>query len=115
VLQLYCDAYFEDIRRCVAPQIRAVVEKRERLRGVMDRLGLQAMPGGSTFYFLLDVKASGLGSEAYAERLLREHAIAVVPGRYYGESTDRFVRIGVGTEPEGRIASALEQIRETLR
>ncbi|MGH7295181.1 MAG: pyridoxal phosphate-dependent aminotransferase [Polyangiaceae bacterium] len=115
VLQMYCDTYFEEIRRCVAPQIRAVVEKRERVRGVMDRLGLRAMSGAATFYFFVDIAASGLDSETYAERLLRDRSIAVVPGRYYGESTDRYVRIGVGTEPEARIEAALLQIRDTLR
>ena len=115
VLQLYCDAYFEDIRRAVRPQVRAVVEKRERVRGLMARLGLEAMGGASTFYFLVDIKASGLGSEAYAERLLHERSIAVVPGRYYGATTDHFVRVGVGTESEERIEAALVQIRETLR
>lgn len=72
------------------------------------------MNGASTFYSFVDIKASGLGSEQYAERLLRERAIAVIPGAYYGESTNRFVRIGVGTESEERIAAALAQIRESL-
>jgi aspartate aminotransferase/aminotransferase len=114
VLQMYCDTYFEDIRRCVAPQVRAVVEKRERLRGAMDRLGLRVMNGSSTFYFMVDIKASGLDSETYAERLLRERSIAVVPGRHYGASTDGFVRVGIGAEPETRIEAALAQIRQTL-
>jgi aspartate aminotransferase/aminotransferase len=115
VLQLYCEKYFDDIRRCCAPQIRDVVAKRERLQRVMDRLGLETMSGSSTFYFFVDIKASGLGSEAYAERLLLERSIAVVPGRYYGESTDRYVRIGIGTESEARIEAALACIRDTLR
>jgi len=115
ILQLYCDAYFDDIQRCVAPQIRAVVEKRNRLRQMMTRLGLEAMDGASTFYFFVDVRASGLRSEEYAERLLRDHAIAVVPGRHYGASTDEYVRIGVGTEPEPRIEAALATIRHTLK
>ncbi|HEY1697321.1 MAG TPA: pyridoxal phosphate-dependent aminotransferase [Polyangiaceae bacterium] len=114
LLQMYCDTYFEEIRRCVAPQIRAVVEKRRRIQGVMDRLGLRSMSGASTFYFLVDIAGSGLRSEEYSERLLREHSIAVVPGRYYGESTDRFVRVGVGTESEARIEAALEKMRDTL-
>lgn len=114
VLQQYCATYFDEIRGCVAPQIRAVVEKRNRLFDVMMELGLQAMAGASTFYFFVDVRAAGMTSEAYAEALLREHAIAVVPGRYYGTSTDGYVRVGVGTEPEGRIVAALEVIRRTL-
>lgn len=114
VLQLYCAKYFDEIRRCVAPQIDQIVRKRVRVRKVMDRLGLEAMSGASTFYFFVDIKASGLESEEYAERLLRDKAIAVVPGKYYGESTSRFVRIGIGTEPEERIEAALEKIRATL-
>ena len=94
--------------------VRAVVEKRERLRGAMDRLGLRVMNGSSTFYFMVDIKASGLDSETYAERLLRERSIAVVPGRHYGASTDGFVRVGIGAEPETRIEAALAQIRQTL-
>jgi aminotransferase len=114
VLQMYCDTYFDDIRRCVAPQIRAVVEKRSRLRDLMTRLGLRFMDGTSTFYFFVDITASGLRSEEYAERLLRDDAVAVVPGRYYGTSTDRFIRIGVGTETEERIEAAFRKIRKTL-
>lgn len=114
ILQLYCEQYFDDLRRCVAPQIRAVVEKRERLRGVMSKLGLTTMNGASTFYFFVDIAMSGLDSEAFAERLFQEHGIAVVPGRYYGASTDRFVRIGVGTESEPRIEAALARMRAML-
>jgi aspartate/methionine/tyrosine aminotransferase len=75
---------------------------------------LEVMGGASTFYFMLDIRASGLGSEAYAARLLHEHGIAVVPGRYYGTSTDGFVRLGIGTEPEARIDAALAKIQKTL-
>jgi aspartate aminotransferase/aminotransferase len=114
ILQMYCDMYWSDIRACVEPQVRAVVEKRERIARAIDRIGLGAMNGASTFYFMIDIAPSGLDSEAYAERLLRERAIAVVPGRYYGVSTDRFVRVGIGTESEPRIEAALTQIRETL-
>jgi aspartate aminotransferase/aminotransferase len=114
ILQMYCDTYFEEIRRCVAPQIQAVVDKRQRLHERVARAGLEAMSGASTFYFFVNVAASKLGSEAYAERLLREHRIAVVPGRYYGASTDGFIRIGVGTESEERIDAALRTIRATL-
>lgn len=114
VLQQYCAEYFDDIRRCVAPQIEQIVKKRARVRAMMDRMGILAMSGASTFYFFLDIKASGLRSEEYAERLLREKAIAVVPGKYYGDTTDRFIRIGIGTEPDDRIEAALATIRATL-
>ena len=115
ILQEYSATYFDEIRGAVLPQIRAVVEKRERVRRVMDRLGLETMSGASTFYFFVDIKAAKMDSEEYAERLFAEHGIAVVPGKYYGESTNRFIRIGVGTESEERIEAALVKIRGTLR
>lgn len=115
LLQMYCDVHFDEIREAVAPQLRAVVEKRERLSRFMRELGLETMNGASTFYFMVDIRASGLDSERYAERLLRERSIAVVPGRYYGASTDHWVRVGIGTESEERIQAALVQMRETLR
>lgn len=114
ILQMYCDTYFDDLARCVAPQVRAVVEKRARVKAKIEQLGLEAMPGASTFYFMLDVRASGVDSETYAQRLLHERSIAVVPGRYYGASTDGFVRVGIGTEGEERIEKALIEMRRML-
>jgi aspartate/methionine/tyrosine aminotransferase len=47
--------------------------------------------------------------------LIADRAVAVVRGRFYGASTDAFVRVGVGTESEARVEAALGRIRETLR
>ena len=46
--------------------------------------------------------------------LLLKHQIAVVPGSAYGESTDRFIRIGVGTESDERIFNALSVIKDCI-
>ena len=46
--------------------------------------------------------------------LLLEEKISVVPGSAYGKSTDRFVRISIGTESEERIWEALVVMRRHI-
>ena len=114
VLQLYLARHFEALTAATLPQARAVVEKRARIARAMERLGLSHLGGSSTFYFFVstgDYPGSGLD---LAATLLLDDGIAVVPGSAYGASTERFVRISIGTEPEERIVAALERLRSRL-
>jgi aspartate/methionine/tyrosine aminotransferase len=51
-----------------------------------------AMPEGA-FYAWADVRAVSESSERVAERLLREHRVAVVPGSAFGSQGEGFLRI----------------------
>ena len=115
ILQQYCSTYFDDILAHTLPQVRAVVEKRNRVSEKLDALGLQRVAGGSTFYFFLSLENYPGSSMEFSTELLRKHAVATVPGSAYGKSTDRFVRVSIGTEPMERIEAALERIREMIR
>ncbi len=115
ILALYCSKFFKDILEHSLPQARKVVEKRQRLASFMDSIGLTYMIGTSTFYFFVDIRDSGLTSHDFAEQLLAKHGIAVVPGSCYGVHTDGFVRIGVGSESEERIKSALTVLRSFFK
>ena len=46
--------------------------------------------------------------------MIVDDRIAVVPGSAYGASTNRFVRISIGTESEDRIDRALDAIRRQI-
>lgn len=115
VLQLYLASYFEDIIGVTLPQVRSTVEKRDRVASMMDDLRLERLGGDATFYFFVGLGGSQLSSYEFALTLLREHRVAVVPGVAYGASTDRFIRVGVGTESEERIHDALILVRELIR
>lgn len=111
LLLYYCAKYFDDILRVTMPQVKEVVRKRERVRTMIHELGLKCLAGGSTFYFFLDIGDYPGTSYDFALNLLREKMISVVPGSAYGQSTDRFIRVSVGTESEERIWEALLQIK----
>jgi len=103
----YLARYFDDIIAITLPQVKEVVKKRQRVQDLMDQLGLHYLKGGCTFYFFLDIgdfKHSSLELSLY---MILKHNIAVVPGSAYGESTERFVRVSIGTESEERIHNAL--------
>lgn len=45
------------------------------------------------FYMFVNVEKTGLKSEEFAEKLLKEKHIAVVPGKAYGNNYDNYIRI----------------------
>lgn len=114
VLLLYLEHYFDEIIGVTLPQVRQVVEKRNRIARYMDELGLKRMGGSATFYFFVSLEQFPRSGLEFALELLLDHAISVVPGSAYGESTERFIRVSIGTESEERIADALALIRDKI-
>jgi aspartate aminotransferase/aminotransferase len=114
ILLMYCERYFDELLSVTLPQVRQVVEKRRRIQAMLDQIGLKVMAGGSTFYFFVSIGNYPGTSTDFALSLLSGKRIAVVPGSAYGRSTDRFVRISIGTESEERIRGALVELRREI-
>lgn len=114
ILQLYLVRYFDEIINITLPQVREVVQKRERILNYIDRIGLKHLEGTSTFYIFLNVDELKTETLDFCLYLLFKYGIATVPGSAYGESTDKFIRIGIGAEPEERIFYALNTIKTVL-
>ncbi|QZY53090.1 pyridoxal phosphate-dependent aminotransferase [Leucobacter tenebrionis] len=94
---------------------RAMVKSYQRrrdllVRGITGIRGLDcAVPDGA-FYLFVDVRGTGLSSEAFAERLLQEQRVAVIPGTAFGERGEGFVRISYAAN-EATLTAALAGIR----
>ncbi|WP_029088627.1 pyridoxal phosphate-dependent aminotransferase [Brevibacterium album] len=85
--------------------------------------GLTAIPGvscakaGGAFYVFADIRPSGLGSDEFAERLLVDHRVAVIPGTAFGSGGEGFVRLSYATDEAtirrglAGIASLMESTR----
>jgi aminotransferase len=111
MLQYYLARHFDDILVLTDPQIRAVVEKRREVAHYVKKIGLEFLPGNSTFYLFVSIAPSTLGSEAFSTRLLEEHHVSVVPGIGYGDSCDTFVRVSVGAESIANIRTGIDRIK----
>jgi aspartate/methionine/tyrosine aminotransferase len=98
ILQHYLERHFDEVLDITRPQIAEVVRRRAELAAFMDALGMEYLPGNSTFYFFVSIARAGVSSEEFCTRLLTEHGVSTVPGIGYGASCDGFIRVSVGTE-----------------
>lgn len=85
-------------------------EYNQRRRTILKRLrsmGLEVVEPRGAFYAFPSIARTGLSSTEFAERLLAEEKVAVVPGAAFGKSGEGHVRCCY--------AVSLEQIEEAMR
>jgi aminotransferase len=99
------------------PHVRAMVQEYDRRRrlivGGLNELGLPTFEPKGAFYAYPSIAATGLTDEGFAEALLAEERVAVVPGNAFGGDTS-FVRCSYATAYE-KIEQALERIQRFMR
>jgi aminotransferase len=96
-------------------QMRAEYDRRRRLMvDGFNALGLSCFEPRGAFYAFPNVSASGLDEETFAEALLREERVAVIPGTAFGASGAGFVRACYATAYE-QIEQALERIQRFMQ
>jgi aminotransferase len=81
--------------------------RRKLIVGGLNKLGLTTFEPRGAFYAFPKITASGMDDEAFAEKLLVEEHVAVVPGNAFGKGGEGFVRCSYAT--------AYEKIEEALR
>ena len=94
----------EDVRGMVAEYDRRRRMVVSRLRG----MGLPTVEPRGAFYVFPDISPTGLDDLAFAEALLEEENVAMVPGSAFGESGRGFVRICYAADYDD-IAEAMDR------
>ena len=93
------------------PHVRAMVAEYDRRRRLLvDGLraaGLETFEPRGAFYAFPRITSTGLTSDEFTERLLREEAVAAVPGNAFGPSGEGHVRMCYAT--------AFDQLEEAVR
>lgn len=95
------------------PDVRAMVAEYDQRRRLMvdglNALGLPCYEPRGAFYAFPSIARTGMSSEAFAEQLLFDEQVAVVPGSAFGQCGEGFVRCAYCTAPE-KIQEALARI-----
>ena len=82
----------------------AVAEPFRRRHGavyqVLAARGIPVVPSDASMYVMADIRRTGLSGDAFAERLLDEHLIAVMPGESFGVAAAGHVRIALTVEDD---------------
>lgn len=82
--------------------------RRNYIVQTFNEMGLTCHIPGGAFYAFPSIESTGLSSDEFAERLLAEEKVAVVPGGVFGESGEGHIRCSYAT--------SMEQLQEaTLR
>ncbi len=96
--------------------VQAMVAEYDRRRRLIVRglneLGLPTFEPKGAFYAFPSIAAAGMDDETFAERLLQEERVAVVPGRAFG-ADGHYVRCSYATAYE-KIEEALERMRRFM-
>jgi aminotransferase len=82
-------------------------QRRNLFVGALNDIGLTCHVPGGAFYAFPSIQITNLSSEEFAEQLLMEEKVAVVPGNVFGESGEGYVRCSY--------ASSLDQLQEAVR
>jgi len=96
-------------------QMVAEYDRRRRLLvSGLNTLGLDCFDPGGAFYAFPSVERSGLDDNVFAECLLQEEEVAVVPGSAFGPSGAGYVRMAYATAYE-KIEEALNRMERFMR
>ena len=87
--------------------------RRDFLVPALNAMGLPCVMPKGAFYLFPDVRPTGLSSEEFALRLLKEFGVACVPGSAFGPCGEGFVRMSYATSLE-KIRVAAERMGKML-
>ena len=84
--------------------------RRDRALELLGRQNVvKAAPPQGAMYMMLDIRATGLSGEGFANALLDDHLIAVMPGESFGRAAAGHIRVAMTVE-DTRFAAALETL-----
>ncbi|MDH7478850.1 MAG: aminotransferase class I/II-fold pyridoxal phosphate-dependent enzyme [Syntrophomonadaceae bacterium] len=93
--------------------IRSYDQRRRLILRGFRSLGLECFEPRGAFYAFPSIARTGLSSEEFAQRLLIEEKVAVVPGNAFGESGEGHIRCCYAVAPR-EIEIAVERIGKFL-
>ena len=100
-------AAIEAPQDCVREMVKTY-DKRRRIvyEGLNAIDGIKCLKPESTFYAFPNISSFGLSSWEFAEYLVKEHKVAMVPGSIFGKAGEGYVRLS--------FAASIEQLKEGI-
>lgn len=94
-------------RSDVEEMVKSYRRRRNYIVQSFNEIGLECHAPGGAFYAFPSIQSTGLTSQEFAEKLLLQEGVAVVPGDVFGESGEGHIRCSY--------ASSLEQLQEAMK
>lgn len=101
-------------RGSVEEMKREYKRRREFMMDRLNNLGLECIKPDGAFYVFPSIKNTGLDALEFAQKLLREQKVAVVPGTAFGQDFDDYIRISYASKFDN-LKEALNRMEEFLK
>ncbi|MDD5031760.1 MAG: pyridoxal phosphate-dependent aminotransferase [Patescibacteria group bacterium] len=90
-------------QECVKEMAGEYRKRRDEVVRILKERGFYLYTPQGAFYILIDISASGLGSDEFTLKLLKEKKVAVAPGETFGDISSSFVRVSLATSQDDLI------------
>jgi aspartate/methionine/tyrosine aminotransferase len=110
VSQKAAEAALQGPQDVVATMRETYRRRRDRALALLDAQGVGYVRPAGAFYLMVEVGPD----DAFAERLLRERHVAVVPGAAFGAEAADMVRVSLAAADDA-VATGLERLAEEVR
>lgn len=98
----------------VQAMVREYDQRRQVVVAGLNAIGLPTFTPRGAFYAFPDIRRTGLNSDQFCEKLLREEHVAVIPGSAFGACGEGFVRVCYAASMTN-IEEALTRIERFVR
>lgn len=98
VSQKAAEAALRGPQDCVQTMVTAYRRRRDMAINILKSHGLPVSIPQGAFYLLVDVSGSGLPSDEFSKKLVKEVKVAVAPGRTFGLLGDKFIRVSLASD-----------------
>lgn len=98
----------------VLTMVASYDERRKLTVEGMNRVGLDCYEPGGAFYVFPSIESTGLTSDEFAEKLLFEERVAVVPGSAFGAAGEGYIRCTYATAQD-KLIEAIERIGQFVQ
>lgn len=98
----------------IAKMTREYNRRRRVLLNGFRKMGLECFEPKGAFYMFPSIKSTGISSDEFCERLLKEEKVLVVPGNAFGECGEGYIRACYASSMES-LMEALKRIERFLK
>ncbi len=112
ILSQYLSINFEKFENISKKQIADLLKKRKKIINYLKIKKINHVSGISTFYIFIKIDNFKNPIFDFSMYLLLKYNISVVPGISYGVSTEKYLRISIGTENLNKIINAIDKINK---
>jgi len=97
----------------VRKMVQSYNDRRHYIVNEFNEMGLSCHLPGGAFYVFPDISSTGLSSEEFAEKLLIDEQVAVVPGSVFGKGDEGYIRCSYVTRFE-LLQEAMQRIKRFI-